>query len=610
MTSYGVTDTGFVTKTLQDVLDEIEQEQRTAFGPAINTQADSVLGQINGIFADKLSELWEVAEAIYRSRQPDSASGEALDNVAAITGAVRLPATSSAANVLLNLDDATTLTVGKVVSIGPNGEQWATIAVVSNATGENATVAAVINAVNTGPIAGNPGTIDTIKTPVSGWTAKAAITSLGIETFTLANGETLDIEVDQGVAQTVTFLTGDFADIANATAAEVAAVIDSALTGATAVDTIATNVRITSDLDGSGSALRVVGGTAFEALGFSKALFKGFNPDIPAQQINGTSEPYALVDGFTLTVQVDEGATQIVTFNTADFVSIGAATAKEVAKVITGDLTDAVAYVVGDKVQIESDTVGVNAEVEVTGGTANPILGFPTIAVSGESGAATAGRNEETDPEFRLRREELLRISGSATSEAIRSALLNTLDVAQAFLFVNDTDFVDINGLPPHSFESIVSGGTDDDVAQTIFDTKPVGIQTHRDPGPDGRTIGVVDSQGFSIDINFSRPTEIQMFVEVDISVNGDAFGGGDQVAGEVQVKDAIKAVGDLQQIGQDVIINQFLCAPFEVAGVVDVPIIRIEDIFPPTNTANIPVAARELATFQTSDIVVNVTVV
>ena len=610
MTSFGVTETGFVEKSLQDVLEEIEQLQRGAFGPAINTQADSVLGQLNGIVGDKIAELWEVAAAIYRARQPDSASDEALDNVAAITGAIRLPETQSVVTLELNLDDLTTVDAGKIAGIGANGEAFETINAVTNSTGENATLEVEARSVNFGPIAGNPSVIDTIRTPVAGWSAQAAIQSLNSAPFELADGQTLLIEVDQGVAETVTFNTGDFVDITNATAQEVADAIVADVSGISADPTLGDNVRITSDTDGTGSALRIVGGTAAEELGFSQALFKGFNNSKPAQQINGTSETYDLDDGETLTVAVDGGSSQIVTFNTGDFVDIDNATALEVARVITQDLTGAVAYVVGDKVQIESLTTGVNSGIEVTGGTANAKLGFPTNEVGGTSGAAVLGRNEETDPEFRARREDLLRISGAATLEAIRSSLIDTAGVLQAFIFENDTDLIDVNGLPPHSFEAVVSGGEDDDVAQTIFDTKPIGIATHRDPGPDGRTIAIIDSQGFSHDIKFSRPTEIQMFVEVDIVIDPDVFGGGDQVAGEVQVKDAIKLLGDSQQIGEDVIINQFLCAPFDVAGVEDVTIMRIEDTFPPTNVANIPIAGRELATFLTSDMVVNISTI
>lgn len=93
------------------------------------------------------------------------------------------------------------------------------------------------------------------------------VTSANTETFTLSNGETLTVKVDgQTTAQTVTFLTGDFADIANALASEVAAKITSSLTTPAATGGTATGaVTVTSD---SGGTIEVTGGTANAALGF------------------------------------------------------------------------------------------------------------------------------------------------------------------------------------------------------------------------------------------------------------------------------------------------------------------------------------------------------
>jgi hypothetical protein len=69
---------------------------------------------------------------------------------------------------------------------------------------------------------------------------------------------------------------------------------------------------------------------------------------------------------------------------------------------------------------------------------------------------ADPGRNIETDEDFRIRREELLRVSGSATVEAIRSDLLALDGVDQAFIFENTTLITDSNGVPGKAFESLV----------------------------------------------------------------------------------------------------------------------------------------------------------
>jgi len=78
---YGVTDTGFSTKTLSEQLAEIEVQMVAAFGPGVVQDAQSPLGQLNGLFADALAELWEVAQAMYGSLDIDQATGSRLDTL-------------------------------------------------------------------------------------------------------------------------------------------------------------------------------------------------------------------------------------------------------------------------------------------------------------------------------------------------------------------------------------------------------------------------------------------------------------------------------------------------------------------------------------------------
>lgn len=95
-------------------------------------------------------------------------------------------------------------------------------------------------------------------------------------------------------------------------------------------------------------------------------------------------ELYALVDLRTLLVKIDgEAVAQTITFNTAEFVAIGAATALEVAAVINAEIVGANADGSSGSVVITSDVLGTDSGVEVTGGTANAVLGFPLAPVTG-----------------------------------------------------------------------------------------------------------------------------------------------------------------------------------------------------------------------------------
>ena len=82
--SYGVTANGFVRKPLSVILDDIEQGMVGVFGADVIQTAESPLGQLNGLEADLVAELWELAEAVYQSYDPNEATGVRLDDLAAI----------------------------------------------------------------------------------------------------------------------------------------------------------------------------------------------------------------------------------------------------------------------------------------------------------------------------------------------------------------------------------------------------------------------------------------------------------------------------------------------------------------------------------------------
>lgn len=98
--------------------------------------------------------------------------------------------------------------------------------------------------------------------------------------------------------------------------------------------------------------------------------------------------PYVLTNGMNLTVKVDGGSVQTVIFNTGSFVSIGAATAAEVNAVINATLHGAYADLNGGAPRINSDTRGTASHIEVTGGTSNSALGFPTSVQNGTGNVA------------------------------------------------------------------------------------------------------------------------------------------------------------------------------------------------------------------------------
>jgi uncharacterized phage protein gp47/JayE len=101
--AYGLTSTGFTTKRLQTIRSEINTAFQGVFGD-VDTGDDSVLGQIAGVLAEPLAELWELMELIYASQSPASADGVQLDNVAGYLGIERLGATATRVDTMLYTD--------------------------------------------------------------------------------------------------------------------------------------------------------------------------------------------------------------------------------------------------------------------------------------------------------------------------------------------------------------------------------------------------------------------------------------------------------------------------------------------------------------------------
>ncbi len=222
---FGLTPAGFVAKTLLELKDEIEAAWQAEFGANVDLDPNSPDGQVIGIFSERLAELWELAQAVYSSQDPDKAVGQALDAVAAITGTLRSAARASTVTLTATGDDGTILLTGREASVAITGDRFATtedgtlvlvadwVALTPYAVGDRvhnddriyqctddgvsaaspgpegesdsisdgtvtwrflgegeAAVDIPAEAVEAGPKAAAAGTLTTIETPVSGWT--------------------------------------------------------------------------------------------------------------------------------------------------------------------------------------------------------------------------------------------------------------------------------------------------------------------------------------------------------------------------------------------------------------------------------------------------------
>lgn len=166
--SFGVDASGFSNKSIDDILAAIRARQQTLFGAAFAAQLDtSVVGQLNGVFANELADLWLLSESVWRSRYPSSASGVSLDLIAQETGAVRAPATYSTVNLTFAGTNGTVIPQGTIVAVTGSGAQFQTTASGLIVAGTAIVPAA---AILTGPTLAPAGTLTTLVSALAGVT--------------------------------------------------------------------------------------------------------------------------------------------------------------------------------------------------------------------------------------------------------------------------------------------------------------------------------------------------------------------------------------------------------------------------------------------------------
>jgi uncharacterized phage protein gp47/JayE len=165
---------------------------------------------------------------------------------------------------------------------------------------------------------------------------------------------------------------------------------------------------------------------------------------------------------------------------------------------------------VGEVVAVESGIIEQPANTIDT--ILTPMLGWDSV---NNPVAATPGEDRETDEELRLRFRNGKFDRATNTLDAIYSALINLDNVSEVTIYENDTSVVDGNGVPAHSFLPIVSGGLSTDIANAIWDNKPIGILSYGNT-----TVSISDVQGFPHDISFSRPDPVVIYISMNITTD------------------------------------------------------------------------------------------
>jgi uncharacterized phage protein gp47/JayE len=415
----GVTNEGFRIKRLRQIIADLETEARNQYGDDISTDVNTVLGRALRVDAPSLSDLWEAAEEVYNSFNPNKASGVSLDALVELSGLTRFEARPTISPVLLVANKDTELPAGSLAS--------------SSFTGN----------------------IFEIRNPV--FFNLNNVVALQVEPVNAVEGNTYTVTYDSSVVA-YTALPGDtIQDIAR----ELSLLFDVIPTFEGSVDEDDNKVFYISSEDN----------------------FRTHNYQLSANLV-----------------------------------------AREVTKLGSVQALEA---------GPEEQPLGTIDTV------AEPINGWVSVInpVDAETGAF-----RETDTELRTRFANSKETRASNTLEAIYSDLLGLLGVEEVTAYENVTDVEDSRGFPPHSVVAVVEGGSSLEIGNVIWRNKPAGVQTFGNT-----TVTIVDSQGFNQDIQFIRPVEVPVYVNLEITALGNFDSdGSDKIANAIiDFLDSEYGVGD-----------------------------------------------------------------
>lgn len=478
--AYGLTPDGFMRMRLPEIRQQIVADwearlRAKGYAGPVETRPDSIIGLLIDTFADREEALWELAEGVYYSMYPPTASGVSLDNSVSFSGAKRLAAQPSRCYVVL---------------YGAQGTQIAPEAQIRHRTTQ------------------------TLWGITGGATISADyVADLHIEVAVVAPNADYTVLMD-GVPYT--YRSGAAPNVVSI----IYGVAGMLLPTGFNVESTVLGVRVFTD-----------GRTAFSA---------AVSPNLRMETI-GTP---ALAETF-------------------DYIA-------EVA--LPGDLS-----------QIVTQTPGWESVNNLQPGA--------------------VGRTAENDAQLRARYKNGIYRLGAATLPSIAANLKELVPgVLAVKAFENDTDEPDEYGRPPHCLHVVIDGGLDQEVADTIFQLKAAGIDTHGDT-----VTSVVDADDSAHEIRFDRPHKVYAWGKarvMQLPPEEKEF----PVDGYDRIQRGIAAAGDTLDIGEDIVLQKLYSGVYTTPGVAMVDLrlaCSTDPAYVPADAdyvaANYPVKPFERADFDAS---------
>lgn len=217
-----------------------------------------------------------------------------------------------------------------------------------------------------------------------------------------------------------------------------------------------------------------------------------------------------------------------------------------------------------------------------------PILGLESV---NNPIAGVIGKGEESDQASRKRRRNTLALQGVALPEAIVSNLYD-LDGVKSLAFrentANERTIIDGITMNPHSIWACIDGGSEQDIAKTLLNTKSLGA------GYNGSIeINVIDNEsGQQYKVQFDRPKEILIYIKVTVNT------GGSTADPYTAIPSSINNYANGAQEGEDGFVVGSSVSPFEIASAInrEYPSLFVKKVELSTDGVNYSVAEINIA--------------
>jgi len=595
--AFGLTTAGFTLKRLEDIKLEVEADLRASFGE-INTDSDSVFGQVIGVLSKTASDVWAQAENIYNATYPSTAEGVPLDNVASITNTKRLPATGTTVVVQMEGTEATVVPVSTIFSQSTTGELSKTVAAATiTATAVHRTKITIATAVDS--------TLYT--TTVNGtaitFTSDSSATK---EEIAIGLSAAINLDVTEEPNVTSVHVSGDEFFTITSDDLALLGTFSIVVDGNQTIDQIFSPVTVLFDNGGKLAA--------------------------PIGSMNTINTP---VSGLTSITNLADGVLGRNLESDSEFRQRRRISLEVIA---AGTLGAIQARLVQDLVDVTASFVFENREDIYTGNGTNTLVydidfvagNSITFSVNGQSITPVAFTTDH-DTTIEALRAAIQGLSG-VTTAVLTDLLGNNRTILVTTPIFNTTVFrtnvatsvvtggasqpvpiitIGNDGRPPHSFEAVVAALDNTAINQLIgdkiFEVKPAGIQTHG-----STTVDVTDSEGEIQKIKFTHSTT--KFIHVELTYDTAGADTAFPLQGETLIENEILAIGGVLTFGNDILIQVFEGAGYIGGGVFNVPLLRIAatntaaSIGPGSSewkTVNIPINVSDLPSFDISRIVV-----